>query len=135
MSRDITKKAAQGCAVTAPLGMPIMATLLFKTKPDLSGLLGILTCGDMPAGWFAWISRAVAAEGGLAELVLWCLLVLAVVTLHKWLNEPKRTVEQGVLGDARLVTSPVEVAAATTSGMARVSPRGLALCSEAPSAA
>lgn len=74
MSRDITKKAAQGCvvaalgialgAVTAPLGMPIMATLLFKTKPDLSGLLGILNCGDMPAGWFAWISRVVAAEGG-----------------------------------------------------------------------
>lgn len=119
MSRDITKKAAWGCvvaalgialgAVTAPLGMPIMATLLFKTKPDLSGLLGILTCGDMPAGWSAWISKAVAAEGGPAELALWCLLALAVVALHKWLNEPKRTVEQGILGDARLVTSPAEV--------------------------
>lgn len=119
MSRDITKKAAQSCvvaalgialgAVTAPLGMPIMATLLFKTKPDLSGLLGILTCGDMLAGWSALISKAVAAEGGPAELALWCLLSLAVVALHKWLNEPKRTVEQGILGDARLVTSPAEV--------------------------
>ena len=119
MSSDIAKKAVWGCVVsvlgialgvvTAPLGMPMMATFLFKTKPDLSCLLGILTCGDMPAGWSDWMSKAVAAEGGPAELALWCLLalaVIAVVALHKWLNEPKRTVEQGILGDARLVTSP-----------------------------
>lgn len=37
------------------------------------------------------------------------LAVIAVVALHKWLNEPKRTVEQGILGDARLVTSPAAV--------------------------
>ena len=122
MSSDIAKKAVWGCVVsvlgialgvvTAPLGMPMMATFLFKTKPDLSCLLGILTCGDMPAGWSDWMSKAVAAEGGPAELALWCLLalaVIAVVALHKWLNEPKRTVEQGILGDARLVTSPAAV--------------------------
>lgn len=84
MSSDIAKKAVWGCVVsvpgialgvvTAPLGMPMMATFLFKTKPDLSGLLGILTCGDMPAGWSDWMSKAVAAEGGPAELALWCLL-------------------------------------------------------------
>lgn len=122
MNSEIARKAAWAAAVafagialgavTAPLGVPVIAMLMFGDEQDFSGLLGILADDDKGAGWRAWAADALASEGGPAQLAAWCLLVLAVVmlaALGQRPNRPERDVRRGILGDARLIASPAEI--------------------------
>lgn len=107
--------AAGGIAIgaaTAPIGMPLMDMLIAQEQPDFSGLMGILSGSDMIADWQAWLAQALAADSGVVVFAAWCalaILAIALALLCKWLKQPQRQVDQGVLGDARLITSRGEI--------------------------
>lgn len=122
MKTKIIKKVSTCClvaaagiaigAATAPIGLPLMGMLITHEQPDFSGLMGIAASSDMIAGWREWMAQALAADGGSAIFAAWCALAtftISAALLCERAKQPRRQVEQGVLGDARLITSRSEI--------------------------
>ncbi len=100
-------------AITAPIGVPLASGILLEDGMGLEPLWAILTSGDPMGSWEQYMGGLLASEHGLPVLLLWLGLVavalgLALLMLNLGGNE-RRDVRGGILGDARLITSPAEI--------------------------
>lgn len=97
---------------TAPLGVPMLLYLLTGTKADFSALSSVAFASNSFAELLHYLSRTARNLSGFACLFLWCLVataILALALLCKRLSESSRCVDEGVLGDAKLIEETREI--------------------------
>lgn len=97
---------------TAPLGVPMLLYLLTGTKADFSALSSVAFAGNSFAELLHYLSRTAQDLSGFACLFLWCLVATAIFSLAllcKRLSESSRCVDEGVLGDAKLIEEAREI--------------------------
>lgn len=97
---------------TLPAGLPVVRAIASGTALNIKPVMRILTSGDPLNAWAAYLGKALTNVEALPFAMLWllaCIAVVAAFAVYGALKSPKRGVEGGVLGDARLVTSPREI--------------------------
>ena len=100
-------------AVAAPVGVPLVNSVLLKDRADFEPLRAILTGGDPVGGVEQYLEQLFASEHGLPAFLLWlgfvALIFGLVLLMQHFKKEGQRDVSGGILGDARLITSTQEL--------------------------
>lgn len=102
---------AAGLAM-APLGVPMLLSVLTGEKANFSGLSSVVFASDPIAALQLYLSRTAQSFAGIGCLFLWCLVLTAAIGLAllcRYLNEADRNVDEGILGDAKLVQDAREI--------------------------
>lgn len=102
---------AAGLAM-APLGVPLLLSVLTGEKASFSGLSSVVFASDPIAALQLYLSRTAQSFAGIGCLFLWCLVLTAAIGLAllcRDLNEADRNVDEGILGDAKLIQDVREI--------------------------
>lgn len=96
---------------TAPIGIPLLTSILTGSKADFSGLSALAFSTDHLGAFLRYLARTAQSPAGLAFLAAWCLIAAAAVglALARRLREDDRSVDEGILGDSKLIENEREV--------------------------
>lgn len=92
--------------LTAPLGVPLVQMFMQGGKADFTPLFSLMGSQDVFSSVTSFLSRVIADPTLFSFLVVWCVtlstaLTLSVLYAHR--KKTSRNVEDGILGDARLI--------------------------------
>lgn len=97
---------------SSPIGVPILISLFHSSAPSLSHILQPSSIGEFLSSWISYIGLLFQSSTGVFFLTAWCSsisLISLFRTLVDRLSKPDRCVDEGILGDAHLITSMKEI--------------------------